>query len=266
MTIELLRKIEASLRAVGRQERELVSLAAFELFISPAALDHLSFAVPLWPDPDDWTPHVSALKDAFRRHGKRPRLEFFRELHPRLGGALEDAGIVREMRAPVMALLMASFSAPTPPRPAPAYSGLEAQDEPFLRRYLQRQHVAYGGDADDERALDWLPNLRSGLRRGAVLGAALEQDGYPVAGAIIQIGAGTGELAGVWTDPERRRQGLAYAVCHRLLGEYAAAGYELCWLSAAEGAQRLYEKLGFVTIGTQLNYGQKRPDASGANA
>lgn len=265
MTIELLRKIEDSLRALGRHERELVSLAAFELFISPATLDHLSFAVPLWPDPEDWTPHVTLLKEAFRQHGKRPRLEFFRELHPRLGAALEDAGIVREMRAPVMALQMASFSAPAPPQPAAAYRGLDAQDEPFLRRYLQRQHLAYGGDADDERALDWLPNLRSGLRRGAMIGAALEQDGFPVAGAIIQIGAGTGELAGVWTDHHQRRQGLAYAVCHRLLGEYAAAAYDLCWLSAAEGAQRLYEKLGFVTVGTQLNYGQKGSEASGAN-
>jgi ribosomal protein S18 acetylase RimI-like enzyme len=72
---------------------------------------------------------------------------------------------------------------------------------------------------------------------------------------VIQIGAGTGELAGVWTDPQKRRQGLAYAVCRQLLAEYADAGFDLCWLSAAEGAQRLYEKLGFVRVGTQLNYG-----------
>jgi predicted GNAT family acetyltransferase len=72
---------------------------------------------------------------------------------------------------------------------------------------------------------------------------------------VIQIGAGVGELAGVWTAARLRKQGLAYALCHRLLQEYAAAGYTLCWLSAAVGAQRLYEKLGFVTVGTQLNYG-----------
>lgn len=250
-----LRRIEDSLRVAGRQERELVSLEAFEAFISPRALEHLSFAVPLWPDPEDWALHMAVLKEAFAARGKRPRLEFFQELHPRLGPALEEAGIVRKMRAPVMALEMAAFSAPIPPDPPAAYRSLDAENEPFLRRYLQRQHVAYGSDAEDATALDWLPALRNGLRSGAVLGTALERNGDLLAGAIIQIGADIGELAGVWTDPEWRRQGLAYAVCQRLLAEYAAAGYELCWLSAAAGAQGLYERLGFVTVGTQLNYG-----------
>lgn len=254
---DLLRQIEDSLRAVGRQERELVSLDAFEIFISPGALDHLSFAVPLGPDPGDWTPHVAALKQAFAARGKRPRLEYFEELHPRLGPALENADIVCEKRAPVMALEMAAFSAAVPPEPPAVYRRLDAEDETLLRRYLQRQHVAYGGDGDDEAALDWLPALRNGLRSGAVLGAALVRAGTPLAGAIIQIGAGIGELAGVWTEPEWRRRGLAYAVCHRLLTEYAKAGYGLCWLSAAERAQRLYERLGFVTVGTQVNYGQE---------
>lgn len=254
--LDLLREIEESLRAVGRQGRDLVSLDAFEVFISAGALDYLSFAVPLRPDPEDWTPHVAALKHAFAAQGKRPRLEFFRELHPRLGPALEKAGIVCEMRAPVMALDMAAFSAVAPPDPPAVYRRLDAEDETFLRRYLQRQHAAYGGDAEDATALDWLPALRNGLRRGTVLGAALLREGAPLAGAIIQIGAGAGELAGVWTEPEWRRRGLAYAVCRRLLREYAVAGYALCWLSAAEGAQGLYERLGFVAVGTQVNYGQ----------
>lgn len=255
--LDLLRRIEDSLRAVGHHERELVSLDAFEIFISPGALDHLSFAVPRGPDPGDWTTHIAALKQAFAARGKRPRLEYFEELHPRLGPALENADIVCEKRAPVMALEMAAFSAPDPLKPPATYSRLDAEDVSFLRRYLQRQHVAYGGDADDKAALDWLPALRNGLRSGDVLGAALVHEGAPVAGAILQVGAGIGELAGVWTEPQQRRQGLAYAMCQRLLTEYAKAGYGLCWLSAAEGAQRLYERLGFVTVGTQVNYGQE---------
>jgi ribosomal protein S18 acetylase RimI-like enzyme len=88
------------------------------------------------------------------------------------------------------------------------------------------------------------------------MAAGVVREGIFVTGAVIQIGEGLGELAGVWTDPLLRRQGLAYALCHRLLSEYAAAGYARCWLSAAEGAQRLYEKLGFVRRGVQLNYGR----------
>lgn len=247
-------QIENSLRASGRLEREVLALPAFEIFISPQALDHLSFAVPLSPGPVDWAAHVAQMKDAFRARGKRPRLEFVADLHPTLAAALEVAGIRREMRAPLMALDLSAL----PPDPqlnaAVEYVALSPDDDAFLRRFLMRQSVAFGGEAG-EGALDWLPALMEGLRRGAVLGAALQREDRLLAGAVIMIGAGIGELAGVWTDPHHRRQGLAFALCHRLLQDYAAAGYALCWLSAAEGAQRLYQKLGFVDVGVQLNYG-----------
>ena len=249
----LLRRFEDNVRAVGSQEREVVRLAAFDLFFSPSAVEYLSFALPRSPDPEVWAPHVAAMQAAFRERGKRPRLEYFEELHPRLDDLLEEASLVCQMRAPVMALRLERLPAATAGVPG-RYQPLDAEDAPLLVHYLRRQNVAYGDD-DDARALDWLPSLRSGLSSGNVMGAAWRQGEAPVAGAVIQIGAGTGELAGVWTDPQKRRQGLAYAVCRQLLAEYADAGFDLCWLSAAEGAQRLYEKLGFVRVGTQLNYG-----------
>ena len=76
-TTTRLLKMEESLRAAGRLERETLALAAFEVFISPQALDHLSFATPVSPGPADWTAHVAALK---------------------------EAGLRCEMRAPLMAL------------------------------------------------------------------------------------------------------------------------------------------------------------------
>ncbi|HSM55068.1 MAG TPA: GNAT family N-acetyltransferase [Candidatus Sulfomarinibacteraceae bacterium] len=254
----MLRKIEESLRVVSRHEREVLRLVAFEVFIMPDGPDELSLAVPLWPDADDWTPHIAALAEAFAARGKQPRLEFFQELHPRLPAALEAAGFACEMRAPVMALSVDGYPVPGESQVDVGYHRLDGEDEPLLRRYLQRQSVAFGG-AEDESALGWLPTLRSGLNGGTVLGAALEREGQLLAGAVIQIGGGIGELAGVWTDPAWRQQGLAFALCRRLLGEYASEGYSLCWLSAAEGAQRLYEKLGFERIGTQLNYGRAVP-------
>lgn len=247
-------QIENSLRASGRLEREVLALPAFELFISPQALDHLSFAVPLSPGPAAWAPHVAQMKDAFRARGKRPRLEFIADLHPTLAAALEEAGITREMRAPLMALDLMTLAPAPQQNIADEYLVLRPDDDALLRRFLMQQSVAFGGKAD-EGALDWLPALLAGLRRGAVLGATLQREEQLLAGAVIMIGAGIGELAGVWTDPHRRRQGLAYALCHRLLQDYAASGYTLCWLSAAEGAQRLYQKLGFVDVGVQLNYG-----------
>jgi ribosomal protein S18 acetylase RimI-like enzyme len=249
----VLHQIEANIRAVGRQERAIISQPHFELFISPAQDERLSYATPLLPDPADWTAPVAQMQAAFAQQGKRPRLEYIADLHPGLADALERAGLVCQSRAPVMVLNLADLSPPPRQRLSADYWRLTAVDTPLLRTYLTQQSIAYGGAGGPE-ALDWLPNLQSGLVSGDLMGAVLSADGALLSGAIIQMGADIGELAGVWTDPNWRSQGLAYALCQRLLLEYAALGHSACWLSAAEGAQRLYEKLGFVSVGTQLNY------------
>jgi ribosomal protein S18 acetylase RimI-like enzyme len=254
---QALSQIEANMRAVGRQERTVIPQAHFEIFISPGELQHLNFATPLAPDPADWSEAIAAMQSVFAQHGKRPYLEFIDDLHPTLAPALTQAGLVCASRNPVMVLDLAHIG-PLPDPPPRSDYRLLTDDGPFLETFLRRQSVAYGGDGGDD-SLGWLPHLRSGLQNGRVLGAVLLQDGEMVAGAVIQLGGGSdakeiGELAGVWTDPQRRNRGLGYALCHRLLTDYAAAGHGRCWLSAAEGAQRLYEKLGFVRVGTQLNF------------
>jgi ribosomal protein S18 acetylase RimI-like enzyme len=255
---QLLAQIERSMRAVGRQERQTVALERFEIFISPGQLDHLTFAVPLPGDADDWTESVANMLTAFDQHDKRPRLEYIADLHPKLGPALEQAGLVCESRAPVMILDTAALTPSPSQLPTANYRRLTAVDSDLLRAYLINQSIAYGGSGNED-ALGWLPNLQQGLANGGAMGAVLEQAEELTSGAVIQIGEGIGELAGVWSAPQRRGQGLAYTLCQRLLAEYTAVGYAHCWLSAAEGAQRLYEKLGFVEVGTQLNYG--RPSA-----
>lgn len=257
MERSLLEGLEASIRAVGRRERTVMAQDHFEAYLSPSRAYLMSFAVPTLPNPHDWAPHVRALKAAFTDRERRPRLEYFDELHPGLAAALEEEGFACDMRAAVMVLTPAQLGVAGPAVEAD-FRRLDADDEDALRAYLRRQSVAYGG-GEGEEATVWLPNLVSGLRKGTVMTAALARDGAFVAGASIQIGNGIGELAGVWTDPALRRQGLAYAVCRRLLAATFAAGYELCWLSAVEDAQQLYRKLGFTPVGTQLNYGIHQP-------
>lgn len=251
----VLTQIEASMRAVGRQERTVFSQPHFEIFISASQDDHLSFAVPLPTAPAELPSAVADMQAAFARYNKRPRLEYIADLHPELAPALEQAGLVCESRAPVMILDMAQLSSPPDPPPLAHYQTLTTADESFLKTFLVHQSIAYGGSGGEE-AWGWLPNLQQGLTNGAVMGAVLLQAGDMVSGAVIQIGEGIGELAGVWTAPTHRQRGLAYALCQQLLADYRAAGYPFCWLSAAEGAQRLYEKLGFAVVGTQLNYGR----------
>jgi ribosomal protein S18 acetylase RimI-like enzyme len=250
---QALSQIEANMRAVGQLKRTVISQPHFEIFISPGQLQHLNFATPLAPDPSDWTEAIAAMQAVFTQHGKRPYLEFIADLHPTLAPALERAGLVRQSRTPVMVLDLAELGPPPEPPPLADYRQLPATDETFLKTYLRQQSIAYGGDGGED-ALGWLPHLRSGLENGRVLGAVLLQEGEMVSGAVIQLGGEIGELAGVWTNPHRRNRGLAYTLCQRLLSDYVAAGHGRCWLSAAEGAQRLYEKLGFVQVGTQLNF------------
>jgi ribosomal protein S18 acetylase RimI-like enzyme len=86
-----------------------------------------------------------------------------------------------------------------------------------------------------------------------VRAGAVDVDGVPGAGAVLQYGGGLAELAGVWSHPDHRRRGHARVACHALLAAAFADGLELAWLSAAEGALQLYEGLGFVRVGTQVN-------------
>lgn len=264
-----LEQLETSLHDVGRQNRTTIQAGPFYAYLAAEPEPHLSFAspstTPLTPS-SNWQSAIVALRQVFREYARTMRLEYFAECYPDLANHLEQAGLVCESRAPVMTLDSITWGTQTLSETAlPGhYVDLASAPPERLKAFLQGQAVAFqlAGDVpedadlsvDDAGGLDWLPHLIQGVAAGTVIGAGLEQGGQFVSGAIIQLGGNIGELAGVWTYPQNRKQGLAYAVCQRLLASYFDAGYSLCWLSAAEGAQRLYERLGFQRCGTQLNY------------
>ena len=257
---DVLDRLEASLRAVGALGRETCEVGPFRAYLAPSSEYLMSFAVPCGPDPERWSDAIAALRDLFASGGRRARLEFFAELHPGLADVLASHGFARESEAPVMTLGPAGRRSVTDPR-SPRSPGanaavrrLRADDRSFLTTFLERQDLAYGG-MGQEGALAWLPQLESGLRGGSVIGAAMMDGTEIVSGGVVQAHEGVGELAGVWTLPSRQRQGLAYALCGALLRDAVTEGVELIWLSAGDGAERLYEKLGFERVGTQLNYG-----------
>ncbi len=249
---KVLERLETSLRAAVARGRTRIETSAFDVFIAPTDAYFLNLAVPKG-NPQDWAEAIREMKAAFAAHGRRPRLEFFEELHPALPEALERQGFKLEMRAPVMTL-QASDLAPGPSVTRGVYIRLSPEDEAAYEPFLRRQHRAYGG-LDDDGALVWLSGLQAGLRDGGVMAAGLKQGGEFVSGATLQLGGEAAELAGVWTYPELQKRGLALELCQQLLADFFEAGRDLAWLSAAEGAERLYEKLGFERAGTQLNYG-----------
>lgn len=265
-----LKRAEASLREAAAVGREVQRVGAFQLALAPAGVHPLlSVAVPLAdPEedaarrPDAWDGAVAALLRAFREAERPPRLEYMHDLHPDLAPALARAeraaahlgvrGFRFQGEAPVLTLTPGRLQQ----RPSAAEAraaGYRRLDANALRPMLQAQARAYGPHLGDPDA--WLPLLGGAVRSGHARAAALQRSGEVVAGATLQLGGDAAELAGVFTLPAWRGRGLAALLCARLLEEYFADGGSLVWLSAAEGAQGVYRRLGFHEVGAQRNYG-----------
>jgi ribosomal protein S18 acetylase RimI-like enzyme len=247
-----LARLARGMRAAAAARRTAFAVRGFALYLDLENPNpHLSVAVPDDDPPSDWGEGLADLRRLCAGHGRAARIEAFAELHPSLLEAADAAGWRRAMTAPVLTLAPADLAPPPPP--VGDYGPLDPDDRPRLEAALRGAHEAYGGDPAEPAALDWLPGLSHGLRDGRLHAGAVDLAGRPVAGAVVMLGGDAGELAGVWTRPDLRRRGLARQACHALLTEAFEAGLPLAWLSAAEGALRLYEGLGFVRVGTQVN-------------
>ena len=181
--------------------------------------------------------------DAFDEAQRVPRIEYFAGLHPTLHPALDAAGLDLDMEAPVMVRSGPSVLAP----PTIEAEPLRTDDD--LEAFVANQSIAYGGDAFDT---SWVCRLRDGLRNRTTTGATVTEGGEVVAGATVAWVDDIAELAGVWTLPTHRRQGLAAAVCAAAIADIGSD--TVLWLSAGPGTGTLYQRLGFRAIGTQLNF------------
>jgi ribosomal protein S18 acetylase RimI-like enzyme len=255
MSNELLSRLEDHVRAAAGRTRAAVDVGPFRLFIArDTDLAYLNYAVPM-DEPADWLPGIAALETAARDRGRVPRLEFFAERWPTLAPALDRAGFHCDLAAPVMTATALPVDIPPLP-PGFAVRHLDPADpDGIFDGYIKAGYDSYGmapPEPDPARIAD----LRRDLSTGALCAGFVEAaDGAVATVASILTADGIGELAGVGTRREWRRQGLAHALCRDLLRAFFADGGELAWLSAGdEGASRLYRRLGFAEIGRQLNY------------
>lgn len=260
----LLARLAANVVAVGRRGRETAEVGRFHAFLSATSADYfMSFAVPRPVSgalgqprgPVRWAESIDRLTAHFVAHERALRLEFFHELHPTLATALEAAGLGLEKTASAMALVPRDFR---PPRPtALAVSSLEAGRAVGVKRFLAVQSDAFGVRIDSGPT-GWRPILEAGLADGTMVAAIGEIGGQACCGAVLMIGGGGAELAGVGTLPAYRRHGYAADLCGRILAEHFHRSADPVWLSADdEIAAGLYGALGFKAVGTQLNYGRR---------
>lgn len=258
---EQLRRLQQQFMRAMTPGSQVLDTIGFRVFVWPSGdLFYRNVAVPV-AEPHDWGDAIRRMQDVFALMRRLPRLEFFEELWPRLPAALERAGYVREMRAPAMVLTEAGLTRTHSEEVGAADAGPPAtflgamSPDALLQAFLDFQTGIFQGPGRTMEPAE-LPRLRTALRRGETMAAVILTEGRPVAaGSLVGLGA-EAELAGVATRPDRRRAGLAERVCHSLLERFFATGGELAWLSAGgAGSDVLYRKLGFVTVGTQLNYG-----------
>jgi ribosomal protein S18 acetylase RimI-like enzyme len=224
---------------------------AFRLYLWPRDdAFYRTRALPARRPPGGWSDAIVRLRAACAAAGATPRLEILDELWPDLAGALLAAGFACELRATVLAR---PADAPAAPAADPA-TLLEEAAPDRLAAFIAAAEAAHGF-APRPIPPEEPARLAADIARGRTMLAAVLEDGRPVAGASL-IGIGRdAELAAVWSAPERRRLGFAAAVCARLLAAFAARGGALVWLGTGDGAaERLYRRLGFVPVGTQLSF------------
>ena len=241
------------LNALARAEAQFLAANAR----GSTCFEQPGYRVHIWPSPDPFYRNVAvpvdplcleessikAMVATFWSARRQPRLELFDERWPGLARTLRARGFRMESNATVMTLN-------APPTSRGAAVLLAPEDD--IDGYLEAVGAAFdNGSMASKPECD---RMRRSLAAGDLMTAIVLEHGSPVAGASLTAAAGTAELIAVWSAPNRRRSGLARAACCTALQSFFEHGGDLVWLSeSGVAAKRLYESIGFVACGTQLN-------------
>jgi ribosomal protein S18 acetylase RimI-like enzyme len=248
MSPDLLDRIRTSLIRATSPSRECRQVGPFIAMLSPNDdIPWINYAVPNESTAGDLHPHLDALEQFFRDNQRKPRFEFFHELAPELQRCLIDRGYNLQAELPAMVCTLQTFHPQT--HIDTALIGPDGN----LRTLAEVTMKSFG--ATDPPKPEEIEVTRAGMLAGRTRGAMATVNGAPAGGAYTVGDDDVCELAGVGTLPEFRRLGVASAVSSALMAEQFRNPEAVVWLSAGdEVAKAVYEKLGFQTVATQLNY------------
>jgi ribosomal protein S18 acetylase RimI-like enzyme len=235
--------IQQYIRSVVVRDRDVERVGPF-LATFDRTTDHpfLSYAIPddgAAPTADD----VAALRDAYVRRGRVPRLEYLPSRAPAAEAALLAGGFAVEARLALMTC--APTEAVDVPPPAGVELVLPASDDE-LRDGGAVVNAAFGEPAVPTP--DAIARLRERIVAGAI--AVLARDA--ATGRAIGWGQctvpieGATELAGIGVDAAQRRRGIAGALTAHLAREAFARGVRTAFLTPGDDAAgRVYARAGF---------------------
>lgn len=252
--LQHLRAIEANTARALAGARETVTIGPFLLAFDPNDANlFLNYAIPMSERAaHPATPKViGRIRDEFRERGRTLRFEYFPSLWPELEGVLKACGLVLQMAAPLMLCSPAEVRRVYSPGVMTRDLTPEDDDEAY------RMHAEIGlrsfGQAQQPVTPRQIAEAREHVRAGRYRFTVAYFDGKPAGLGALCVG--NDELAGIGTLPEFRRRGVAAAVSSHLVLQHFQLGGRFAWLSAGgEVPEKLYQKVGFRTAGSQMNY------------
>ena len=242
-----------------RSGREVVALPPFTLYLHPESdADDSNCAIPDAPPAGDLGDVLAALRAAFARRGRRPRVEFVEEHAPGLGVALRAAGFIEVARKDLLACTPESVR-PVAPVPGLTVDIVDATSPAAaVRENYETNAVAFDGPGAAPAGDDAIERFRQELVEGRGFTARL--DGRAVgAGMLTPPLDDMTELVGVGTLEPFRRRGVASALTAAAVRAAFERGLGVVFLTTDDpGARRVYERVGFRPAATVRAYAAQR--------
>jgi GNAT superfamily N-acetyltransferase len=247
-------RVQGYVRRYAAQSREVERIGPFlATFGRHSNGPYLNYAVPD-EGAEPTGAEVDAVVSAYGRRGLVPRVELITSLAPLAAQELEAAGFRADGAYSVMGCEKSSFRDVGRAGAEVVFAEDRAEDDDLYTVALEIRREAFG-EPDHATAAD-VARLRANGGSGGISALALDrQSKEPVGSATCLVPyKGVTELASLGVLPGWRRRGFGTILSAALTKAALDGGADIVFLTAAhEEGERLYERVGYSTIGQSLH-------------